>query len=87
MVHPTETKENALKLSDQFGLQQASEMTGIKKGTIAYWRYMRNCENGCVKPRADRGALLIKKIDKNIADLKAAKKLLKKVFDAMETII
>lgn len=44
--YSTDFKEQALKLSDEIGLQKASEQLGVNYGTLSGWRKIRKKKNG-----------------------------------------
>lgn len=44
--YSTDFKEQALKLSDEIGLQRASEQLGVNYGTLSGWRKKRKRKNG-----------------------------------------
>ena len=87
MQYSKELKAKALRLSDKIGPKRAAEKLGIDRRTISRWRYKRNCKNGCVKPRTKNEPVLIKTLDKNIADLIEAKKILSRVFNSVGDLL
>ena len=71
-------KEQALKLSDDIGLKNASEQLGINYGTLSGWRKIRkrnNCERSVqdTSPRTERERQLLKENQ----ELKEANEILK----------
>ncbi|MDC7225136.1 MAG: transposase [Spirochaetales bacterium] len=76
--YSTDFKEQALKLSDEIGLQKASEQLGINYGTLSGWRKKRKNDNKAPtatdkSPLTEREKQLIKE---NL-ELKEANEILK----------
>lgn len=76
--YSTEFKEQALKLSDEIGLQKASEQLGVNYGTLSGWRKIRKRKNreklsSETSPMTDREKQLLKENQ----ELKEANEILK----------
>lgn len=71
-------KEQALKLSDEIGLKEASEQLGVNYGTLSGWRKIRKKKNGenlvqDTSPLTERE----KQLQKENQELKEANEILK----------
>ena len=71
-------KEQALKLSDEIGLKEASEQLGVNYGTLSGWRKIRKKKNGenlvqDTSPLTEREKQLLKENQ----ELKEANEILK----------
>lgn len=73
-----EFKDQALKLSDDIGLKEASQKLGVKYGTLSGWRKKRAQDN-TISAVADSSPLTEreKQLEKEVQELKEANEILK----------
>ncbi len=43
MTYEKNSKEEAVRLSDEIGVKNAAEQLGISYNTLSYWRYKQKC--------------------------------------------
>ena len=78
MKYDKEFKEQALKLSDEIGVEKAAEKLGLKYHTLADWRKIRKHKQEAlpVSNEAD-AATRIRQLEKELSELRLANEILK----------